>query len=452
MLLVRPAIDPEESLQGYCLRLAQENGLVGIKELQGLELPGVDHVQALCPRGPIAQFGSLNTSDSWGVGVRHWNTRFGRWCPRCLSEKPVWRSTWQAKLYTACHVHGLDLADRCTACNQRLSWRRQSVCYCVCGADLRDCYVGEATESQLAAAGAIASRWSCPAATDSATKGAELQLLLSRLLLLGAYRLSIKARAQKIASLDSLEIARALIDAVHDAGSDWPAGFHRLLFDLSATGRGDRTKLGTRYGAFYRALYAPWRGNSVDDLREAFSEHVANTWTGQLAHRNRRLSVKTVEDHEWVPVSVAARALHWRAPRLRLAIERGLVQGQLQKRLSGRTAGVVHRASLAELQRDMLSWVDMCTACKELKVGKKRIHALMDSGALRAVDGPTVTGVASWSFRRGDVLQALEKQAAAASCADRKCPVESPRQQRHTAKVGLCKTVASDAQIPSRAR
>lgn len=59
-------------------------------------------------------------------------------CSACLGEGLPCLVTWELSLITECPRHQCQLVDQCAACRRRLSWRRDGLYFCTCGADLRD--------------------------------------------------------------------------------------------------------------------------------------------------------------------------------------------------------------------------------------------------------------------------------------------------------------------------
>ncbi|HWI83490.1 hypothetical protein [Ramlibacter sp.] len=239
---------------------------------------------------------------------------------------------------------------------------------------------------------------------------------MHRVWLLGAYGVGLTRRAQKLAHLQRLEAAGNVVDAAAAALDHWPAGFFALLDDVAAKyGNAGTTRLTDRFGGLYREVFAASRKEAFADLRAGFESYVLQRWPGQLAARNRRLSQSAIEEHVWIPVSKAAKELHWRPQRVRSAIERGLLQGRLVERASGRVSGVVHSSSLARLKADASTWMDLVRACESLHIGKKAAKRLMAAGQLPAIAGPDIDGHPVWQFRREAVdalgaLNALESR------------------------------------------
>jgi hypothetical protein len=228
--------------------------------------------------------------------------------------------------------------------------------------------------------------------------------MLLRLWLLGSYQAQVADRAQKVSDLHLVTVATRMAEAAAEVTSSWPESYFAFLEEVAGRyGDASSGRLMRRFGSFYKALYSRKLGRAGEDLRRGFEAYVKERWPGQIAERNQRLSAETRGSHLWVPVTRAAKMLHWKPSRLRSMIASGAARGHLEVRPSGRVAGVVHREDLCRLREDSATWVDLKTACKVLRVGKKRVHSLVKAGLLEPLSGPGIDGFAVWQFRRQDI-------------------------------------------------
>ena len=153
---VRDAIDPFESGNGYALRMVTENGLLFSDLTKALASIGHGYLPSKAAQMIAFWFGADPTAVSRAIpqsyrsngrvvtsymGVqfmRPYHVRFSRpqVCVRCLDEYGVAQAVWDISLVTCCPTHGVVLMDRCIKCGRMLSWRRQDLHTCHCGADL----------------------------------------------------------------------------------------------------------------------------------------------------------------------------------------------------------------------------------------------------------------------------------------------------------------------------
>ncbi|MRK21535.1 TniQ family protein [Pseudomonas sp. JG-B] len=134
----------DESLNGYLLRLAEENFIgslnvllrpTGIRaktcysahELAAIaDYHGLDMELLL----QLSEVKAVNGSMSAGAFVRASAVPS---CPACLREAGYVRQAWHHELVTACPSHGLVLIDHCPQCSSHLDLSQSGVCQCRCG-------------------------------------------------------------------------------------------------------------------------------------------------------------------------------------------------------------------------------------------------------------------------------------------------------------------------------
>ncbi|MCD4504170.1 TniQ family protein [Chromobacterium piscinae] len=163
--LARPKPDPIEQLAGYLLRLADVNCLRHTQELCQLVQSRVDTTTraSLVPQVGVYDLGPLASSTGYSVELleklaRPLDVRVGRfrqfeyqgklwplnmirykyraWCPQCLKAKGKQLAAWDWHVTTYCPEHQVLLAEYCTVCRKRVSWRHSSLYHCACGAEL----------------------------------------------------------------------------------------------------------------------------------------------------------------------------------------------------------------------------------------------------------------------------------------------------------------------------
>lgn len=163
LLPSRPALHPDEALDGYLERLAEANGL-STATLYKLMLGALSAAPAalaylmIKPQcaalKAIADLGGVDSAAltaatlmRYGDGLplhlegldpsrRHtyrslvaqgWFPPHGsQACPLCLARDGIWRLEWRLPLITVCTVHGVELLTECDACRQRFRMRRHS--------------------------------------------------------------------------------------------------------------------------------------------------------------------------------------------------------------------------------------------------------------------------------------------------------------------------------------
>lgn len=415
MLLVRPLPELGEHAAGHVLRVTEANGFASPRQLERAgwspSAAGRDNPYRL--RGPIAGLAALNFPDQFGLSPRYWNSRRCRYCVECLSQRPHWRDLWGLVFYVACHEHGCALVDQCHACDQEINWVRGSLMTCPCGASLTNCASQPASPAALHIAQLLSKAWKEEGSATSQQARDQSESLLKCIWFLGSFRAGGGRKAQKLADLHQLDEAMRITSAAGQALTEWPSGFIELIeYVQQRQGSTNSPRLTQRFGVFYRELFASRNDSWANDFRRAFESYVSATWEGQLAARNRRLNQTVRDAHEWIPATQAARSMHWRVARIRRWIDSGRLRGRTYALPSGRTAAVVYKRDLEQLQSDAQTWINLTTACQVLRLGKTHLHQMIRDGRLCPVAGPTIDGHPSWQFRQVDVRSLAANEAA----------------------------------------
>jgi len=406
MLLVRPHPREAESLRGYLLRLSTANGL---QSPDPIEVSWADELafgapRRCWPRGPMTGHSHLARPDAGGLASRFWNNRRPRYCPQCLVEDQTWLSLWELVFVTECPRHRIELLDECVSCRRPLRWRRAELVRCACGAEFAGASGERSAPDALAVSSELARVWNEGSDEDGLSNGLSIEELLHRTWFLGAYASRSASRALKLGNLFDVRVARRIASAAHLPSEDWLPSLFSLLDQVAGHyGRSESMRLTERFGAMYKELFDPSSDRALRDVREGFERYVEARWPGQLAARNTRLSCEVRNRHSWVPLTQAAARLHWKLPRLRSAIERGVVRGHITQHKSGRSSGTVHREDLARLMDESSDEMTLLDVCACLRMGKKAIKALVSANELHPTSGPTIDQCTIWRFRRIEV-------------------------------------------------
>lgn len=154
---IREQIAPEESGQGYVLRMSQLNGIPGLKELKKLMGKGsssllteadaqflsmtfgasVDYLKFALGSAAYGVCPGLHTYAGHKLSKPSFiNRKFPRVCPACVAGNGRCKLSWEFSAATACPEHRLVLVDVCRGCGKRISWSRAGVEVCGCSAVL----------------------------------------------------------------------------------------------------------------------------------------------------------------------------------------------------------------------------------------------------------------------------------------------------------------------------
>jgi hypothetical protein len=303
-LLVRhPPPYPTESLVGYVLRLAEENGyaspwsVYSVADLKQSEIRTsgfkLEKLAAIINR-PTSELESIGFSappkqPRWARLLGHslvptdLNIVNPGLCHRCVAEKGFIEAHWHLTLMIGCPVHQCTAASLCPKCGQRLRQFRHGLLECSCGGRLMECIQPPLPKADAALLDIIRQKvLGLPANDENPLSLPRDQLmamnLRSMLLVvraLGRHRLIADGST-------SPKDKRQLLSAAARVLLDWPKNFITLLLDigkrLQPGGRGGvRKQFEPIYGALFKNRAINPR-KQMDFLRVAFLEFAENHW------------------------------------------------------------------------------------------------------------------------------------------------------------------------------
>ncbi len=303
-LLVRhPPPYPTESLVGYVLRLAEENGyyspwsvysLAGLKQNEirtsGFKL---EKLAAIINR-PVRELEGIGFSAP--PKQPRWARLLGNslvptdlnivdpgLCPRCVADKGFIEAHWHLTLMVGCPVHECRTASFCPKCGKRLRLFRLGLLECSCGGNLLDCVLPAIPKADAALLDIIRRKVLGIPANDQnplALPQDQLTAMNLRSMLLVVRTLG---RHRMIADKGpSLEDELQLLSAAARVLLDWPNNFIALLLDigkrLEPSGKGG---VRGQFESIYSTLFknrAIDPHEQTDFLKVAFLEFAENHW------------------------------------------------------------------------------------------------------------------------------------------------------------------------------
>jgi hypothetical protein len=320
-LVRHPPPNPTESLFGYVLRLAEENGYrspysvlvlmgVGKHQLRNLRLPlrelaRIAH-RELCDLERIA----YQYSDpphyrilDHPVGLPDLK-RLGRvsLCPECVQSAGFVEAHWDLELMIGCPVHRCRLLSRCPKCHLGLRRMRPGQLECNCGAMFtRVESILPDDEAELLeiirckVLGLPVPRESSTGIPVSQLSALSLRGLLSLFRTLARFHLQLK-------SVKQIDDPQNVVSAAAFALRSFPANFHKLLWTIGEQhvpkqcGGGVRTQFRHVYSSLFNYTSGDSRGTR-DFLASALLDFAQNQWgrgfvDGNLLKRIQRTMPK----------------------------------------------------------------------------------------------------------------------------------------------------------------
>lgn len=364
-LLLRPAPFQAEGPSGYRMRVAEANLL---------HFSMMDAFNLNCA---VSDEKSLKIWHRWH-SLRSepslWIHRRARWCPRCLDETGYCRLGWELLFADACGECGNWLLDTCATCGESVTWHRESLLRCRCGANLCKASSRSAPPAVVRLSKTLeqlAIGTSEPEFTQFSQMSPHQGSRLVRLI--GAYGSASHQRfPQKIVSADALDVSWAFSSVAAEVLAEWPTGFQRFLAQLSSQIAGNHSarRMHGVFGGFYRALYKNLNEAEFDWVRNAFESYVAEHWTGSMGRRNRRMPTALLSKLAWIPLSAASAKAHLSKRHLTSLIDSGKIRSTRWFSSSGREFVVVRREDIEAIAS--LASSDICSTEAASLLGLKR--------------------------------------------------------------------------------
>ncbi|MES2181950.1 MAG: TniQ family protein [Pseudomonadota bacterium] len=420
-----------ESLRGYLLRVADSNGLAGLRLLLdqvNIDAPEneLEAVAAFMGRSkndlkrltgvvPKADASRGGLQHALGLPIRFWNTSYPRFCPVCLEKSNIWQAQWELALVVACPIHRLRLVDQCQKCHQVIRWSRKHLMQCDCGQSLTEITAEGCTEEESGISVRqmhllLPEVFEEPMEYD-VLKSLGLNDLTCLLWFIGGYVSGISAKPLKITGVYRVEVALQLMNAAGASFTCWPKNFHSFMYEFGDFGgnSNNMTGLMKRFGFFYHSLYRNFEGEKFAFLHKTFEDFLKEYWPGAFAKRNRRLSNELIQDHRMLALPMVAKELRVTRKKIKQMIANGQLAASTYITSSGRKVISIDRESLLMLKSAQTDWVTFAEARSMLGLSKKRFRSLMDMDVMKAVSGPKIDGSAVWRFSRTIIETILSK-------------------------------------------
>lgn len=392
-LVVTGAIQHDESLLGYLLRLTHVNGLrlrwlfERAQLTSGFEYRAASFelLARLCGSNPealarasfaLSQAGKGHQFGCTQIARPHLLTDGARVCPACLDERGYIDRLWHLRGYAACHRHFTALVDQCTSCGKSISWHRPRLNQCDCG------QIFEGREIAPEGVSDFAARLALAASNEFEEQPRQsLSSLLTVCWFFGCSGIT-DPRKRGTTARSAANVATAIEVLQHGAPfvSDWRRSFDRWAHDRFQA-QDDRVGLHRNFGhelARLRSTFSEACPFVIDDVREYFSLH----WQGYLFRRNSYFCTgpKVVR---FVTSSEAAKTLGVGIPRIWEMVEAGQLAAT-KRSVGSRTYRVIRAEGVETLRRDLATLLTPAEAASVLGISLGRFRSLERAGYFKA--------------------------------------------------------------------
>ncbi len=355
-LLFHPVIQPGEGAAAFLFRVARSNGttLSKLKELGIAFNPSIFEVALSWDRvrpsldtlRHVARLVKLRRS-----APRAWIDSGVRCCPLCLSEQEYWREEWEVRQYLACTRHNCWLIDRCSVCNEKISWERATLQRCDCGAKFTEASVTSAPEKfvdlAMLVAGKLHDHRPAPTPFGAIQLKETFELVMQFMRRDVTEKLSNPAHARL---LDTMETAVLALEPAAGVFSKWPSGYIAYLQAMHNE-RGDATaSIVSTFAGIYPYLLTNRRKDGFEPLVTHFQQYLIEHWPWPVLERGNEL-VDSIASHvSWIWATVAARLLDVKERKIIELAKQGVIQIKSRPSTTRRVLQAVRREDLPKMR------------------------------------------------------------------------------------------------------
>ncbi|MBF5093110.1 hypothetical protein F1643_00205 [Azospirillum sp. INR13] len=438
-LVVKRAPDPDESIFGYLLRLAELNiydrplwipKMAGYQSNQRLSvdfvsrhLPTLASLTGVSPE-VLRKIGYPALDAGWasgrvalpsGVPILRVlvEAKQAPVCPICFQEGRrtiPWH--WEMSFTTVCPEHGRVMTHECRRCGKRLAWNRLGVATCCCGADLAGIVGGAAEPEELAlvqillrSAGASVSAPADGVFFPDGIEQLEFDRLVGLITMLAQPDCITATRAMQSFGTESPDRRRSLLIRVARTLADWPQRIDDYLERVAAThavtNRGNGRN--GRFGELSKAMRRNGTLGSIGFMHEAIEAHL-----GKLSRDGKAL-FRQVTEHTGVLSFGGVAAIAGVKDRrlLERMLDVGLLDGACDKAARAKVMNA-DIASAHRLARRIEGSVGVDGAAELLGLSRKIVQELLTEGALAAWRGPGQPLDGWWRVERVEIARFLK--------------------------------------------
>ncbi|MCE1161980.1 MAG: TniQ family protein [Thiomonas sp.] len=426
MLIDCPPIAAGEALNGYLLRLAERNGLAGIRHLlEPLAIKvraaySVEQISRIanfldCDRQALLDANLVNSRSARPDTNGHFapDSRLPV-CPICFAEEPIIRREWLNVMSPVCARHGVRLVDHCATCEAPMTWRRMGLSQCDCGAELTSHPAVNAPEFATALSCAIHGHpipegLSAQIPTAFVRQGPDQSDSMAWFFAChaadpGGTRVMKRPRpANTDEAIAFLETNLAPVFA------DWPRGLHRLLGSIDAASPDQSAGVRRQLKNWYRGMVVNFNQDRFQWLHDEVAQFVAEHLAITINARTSSIPGTFGEIKGWLSVAEAARVIGVAPDRLRTALRDGDVAGEVRRGGADRDFAFLRRELVDEIRRQRAQYVEARKAMTMLDVTKRQLKRLVDAGGVihhEASDRPALVDA---PYREDELLELLSR-------------------------------------------
>lgn len=406
----------DESLNGYLLRLAEENFLgsthallrptgvrlksryteaerSAIAQYHGLDVQRLDR---------LATFPAVEGSMADGLFLR----KVVPVCPECLQLSGHIRQAWHHQLFTACPQHQVRLIAECPDCESSLELNRGAVSHCGCGCDLSRANAQPAGAANLLVSSILLRTGEHRQALSGLNEVSGVPQDIDRFLLFLA-NLTLQVPHRKNAAID-FRRAVEINQACHVMAQDLSSGFRTfVLTKVQAANQADSRQFIRHLGAWYRELNASFNSAAYAPVRAIVADIILGHAHAPINRKMKHIGAELLGLKATFTATEAARLLGSSPDRIVSFVKTGQLQGKV---MQGALVDfcLVDRAAVEALQQAAEGLVTSKDVLRLLNISRGVRARLLESGTLNRVADSDRPLFAKGEFRGMDVQRLID--------------------------------------------
>ena len=330
----------DESLNGYLLRLAEENFLgsthallrptgvrlksryteaerSAIAQYHGLDVQRLDR---------LAAFPAVEGSMADGLFVR----KVVPVCPECLQLSGHIRQAWHHQLFTECPQHQVRLIAECPDCESSLELNRGAVSRCGCGCDLSRANAQPAGAANLLVSSILLRTGEHRQALSGLNEVSGVPQDIDRFLLFLA-NLTLQVPHRKNAAID-FRRAVEINQACHVMAQDLSSGFRTfVLAKVQAANQADSRQFIRHLGAWYRELNASFNSAAYAPVRAIVADIILGHAHAPINRKMKHIGAELLGLKATFTATEAARLLGSSPDRIVSFVKTGQLPGKVMQ-------------------------------------------------------------------------------------------------------------------------
>lgn len=352
-LVITPSPSAGESLPGFILKTAELNGYDSPMKL--LHYAGMNDNEARSARPPLDKLAALFGKTAGqlkeagldcandGQSRRHLQlqgqmipfmftrTKHAGVCLECVKEHGFIEAFHEIKYALACPKHQVKVISHCHRCQKELTWYRQGLTKCSCGADLSEVLPETCTDlSVLALLDILRAKLMQQVLNQEQMKACgfpieaieqlSIQTLLSMIYRFGLFH----DKQDNQSSTNMLDVDWQALTSTANVLTDWPHRFHDYLEQAHAPGANLKLSgLRGQFNSFYESFFKNIKQDQeLQFMREAFISFGQERWKQAAIHPK----FKSNESAKVVGIYGLAKAIAIHPSTARKLVAKGLVK------------------------------------------------------------------------------------------------------------------------------